>query len=163
MSDPVWVTKARAYVGTKEIPGPKTNPIIQRLLQLIKAPWRDDETPWCGSFVAGVMTECNIASPKNPWAALNWATWGTALKNPIVGAVAVKRRKGGGHVGIVVGADQHGNLWILGGNQGDAVTIRLYPRDAFFTFRWPPGRAKDAFELYVINSDTKSNLASTEA
>lgn len=163
MSEPVWVQRARTYVGTKEIHGPKTSPIIERLLKLISAPWRDDETPWCGSFVAAVMTEVGIKPPPNPWRALSWATWGRALSDPLIGAVAVKKRTGGGHVGIVISQDQNGNLWILGGNQGDEVSILVYPRSAFFTFRWPLGYSTKGAELSVTYSNTSSKFASREA
>ena len=37
------------------------------------------------------------------------------------------KRQGGGHIAIVVGRDQHGNLTCIGGNQGDEVTIRHSP------------------------------------
>ena len=43
---PPWVTTARSYIGTREIPGPKTQALILKWWGLIRAPFRDDETPW---------------------------------------------------------------------------------------------------------------------
>jgi hypothetical protein len=37
-------------------------------------------------------------------------------------------RDGGGHIAIVVGRDQNGNLMCCGGNQSDAVTISAFDR-----------------------------------
>jgi hypothetical protein len=39
-----------------------------------------------------------------------------------------------------VGEDAAGNLLILGGNQGDAVNVRAFPRARVLAYRWPPGR-----------------------
>ena len=57
MTDPVWLTRARAYLGLREIVGPKRNSQIVKWWQAIKAPFRDDETSWCGGFVGGVLAE----------------------------------------------------------------------------------------------------------
>ena len=50
------------------------------------------------------------------------------LQAPTVGCVVVFEREGGGHVGLVVGADTKGRLLVLGGNQGDAVSIAPFDR-----------------------------------
>ena len=133
---PPWITAARSYIGTREIPGPKTQALILKWWGLIRAPFRDDETPWCAGFVGGVLEECGIASTRSA-SSLSYLTWGIALSAPVLGAVAVKRRKGGGHVTFVAGSDGHGNLWCVGGNQSDAVTCALYPAGVFEAFRWP--------------------------
>jgi hypothetical protein len=49
------------------------------------------------------------------------------------------KRDGGGHIAIVVGHDQAGNLMMLGGNQSDAVNIQAFLRDRPLSFRWPQG------------------------
>ena len=56
MSEPSWLKIARSYEGLKEIPGPRHNQTIIRWLGKLKAWWSDDETPWCGVFVAGLGT-----------------------------------------------------------------------------------------------------------
>lgn len=138
MAEPVWITEARKFIGTREIPGPKHTAAILRWWGLIRAPFKDDETPWCAGFVGGVLESVAIRSTRSA-AALSYLKWGAAIPKPVLGAVAVKRRKGGGHVTFVVGSDGKGGLWCLGGNQNDAVRVSLYPASAFESFRWPVG------------------------
>jgi hypothetical protein len=54
MSEPRWLAEARRHLGVREIAGRKHNPLILRWWTLIRAPFTDDETPWCAGFVGGV-------------------------------------------------------------------------------------------------------------
>ncbi len=56
------------------------------------------------------------------------------------GCVVVFERAGGGHVGLVVGETAGGRLLVLGGNQGDAVSVAAFQRERVVAYRWPPGR-----------------------
>lgn len=131
-----WLSRARRSIGVKEIPGPKHNAVILKWWGLIRAQYTDDETPWCAGFVGGVLEEVGIRSTRSA-SSLSYLTYGQPLTDPIPGAIAVKRRKGGGHVTFVAGSDGKGNLWCVGGNQNDAVTMALYPAKVFEAFRWP--------------------------
>ena len=148
---PPWLSQAKQYLGTKEIPGPKTQALVLKWWGLIRAPFRDDETPWCAAFVGGVLEEVGLKSTRSA-AALSYLSWGTALAQPCLGAIAVKRRKGGGHVTFVAGTDGKGGLWCVGGNQGDAVTMALYPASVFAGFRWPAGIPVNLDPLPVLAS-----------
>jgi uncharacterized protein (TIGR02594 family) len=140
-TDPTWLAEARAHVGLREIPGAPTAPTIAAWLQRLGAWWRDDETPWCGVAVAAWMQGAGIGPlPKFWMRAKAWAEWGQRLSYPAHGCVVVFERLGGGHVGLVVGEDSAGNLLVLGGNQGDAVNVRAFPRGRVLAYRWPPGR-----------------------
>ncbi len=44
--EPKWLTRARAFLGLKEVPGKATAPLISKWLVMLKAWWADDETPW---------------------------------------------------------------------------------------------------------------------
>lgn len=152
-ADPPWLAEARRHEGLREIPGAPTAPTIQRWLADLGAWWRDDETPWCGVAVAAWMQAAGVTPLPRFWMrARAWADWGQPLPWAALGAVAVFSRKGGGHVGLVTGEDQDGNLLILGGNQGNAVNIRAFPRDRLLAFRWPPGRALPRFEQLAMGS-----------
>jgi uncharacterized protein (TIGR02594 family) len=59
--EPHWLPIARKYIGLTEIPGKAHNPTILRWLTELKAWWKDDETPWCGTFVAAVLREAGLA------------------------------------------------------------------------------------------------------
>lgn len=137
MAEPRWLTNARKYLGQREIPGAQTAPVIAGWLQKLGAWWRDDETPWCGTFVAAVMNDSNLPRAKHWYRAQGWLEWGVPLLGPTLGAIVVFKRSGGGHVGIIAGIDEHGNLMVLGGNQGNAVCIMPFARDRVIGYRWP--------------------------
>ena len=48
-------------------------------------------------------------------------------------------RDGGGHVGFAVGKDTAGRLLVLGGNQGNAVSIAAFDVARAIGYRWPAG------------------------
>ena len=137
--EPRWLIAARAFLGLREIPGKATAPVIGRWLRELKAWWSDDETPWCGTFVAAALEGEGIKRPKHWYRAKAWLDWGDHLRDPAVGAVVILDRKGGGHVGFVVGNDEAGRLMVLGGNQGNAVTVAPFDRARVLGYRWPPG------------------------
>lgn len=139
--NPSWLNVARLHIGTKEIPGPKHSPIILGWLERLKAWWRDDETPWCGVFVAHCMQEAGIPIPKLYMRASEWATWGVNLRKERLapGAVLVFARKGGGHVGFYVGEDDN-YYFVLGGNQNNSVNIHKIAKSRLLASRWPKGK-----------------------
>lgn len=141
MIDPVvppnWLTAARRHVGLAEVPGKEHNPTIVRWLRDLKAWWSDDETPWCGTFVAAAFREVGIPLPKHWYRAKAWLEWGVRLERPAFGCVVVFERSGGGHVGYVVGQDQLGRLLVLGGNQGNRVSVAPFTTDRVLGYRWP--------------------------
>ena len=55
-----WLEIAKTYKGLREKPGAANNPIIVNWLLGLKAWWRDDATPWCGTFVAHCMRQAGI-------------------------------------------------------------------------------------------------------
>ena len=142
-TEPAWLTHARTYLGTAEIPGKATAPVIARWLRELKSWWLDDEQPWCGTFVAAVLRESGVPIAKNWYRARDWLTWGVPLKDPALGCVVVYERGGGGHVGFVVGTDVLGRVMTLGGNQGNMVTIAPFDRLRVLGFRWPEDRVAE--------------------
>ena len=137
--EPPWIRIARGYIGIQEIPGIENNPQVLKWWKLIRLNYQNDEIPWCAAYVGGVLEEAGIESTRSG-RARSYESWGQACK-PTLGAIAVFRREGGGHVGFVIGVDASGNLMILGGNQGDAVRISSFPRANLITTRWPKGYA----------------------
>lgn len=137
MNDPAWLVEARGHIGLAEIPGKEHSPVIVAMLKGLKAWWTDDETPWCGVFVAHCFREATIALPKDWFRAKSWATWGTGLNGALYGCVVVFERVGGGHVGFAVGRDQQGRLLVLGGNQGNRVSVAPFDGSRVVAYRWP--------------------------
>lgn len=142
-----WVGVGRSRIGTHEIKGAKHNPLVLAMWETAFAAtgqkcWiKDDETAWCGGFVGYCFGKDNNKDlikhiPKAFYRAKDWAESGTAINKPAYGCVVVFSRSGGGHVGIVVGKDQHGNIMVLGGNQSDAVNIKPFSKDRVLAYRW---------------------------
>jgi uncharacterized protein (TIGR02594 family) len=100
----------------------------------------ESDISWCATFVNWVMTKYGYKGVEgyNAVRALKWANWaeGVDIKKPIYGAIAVKRRTGGGHVGFVAG--KKGNkIVILGGNQNNALNCSKYSESEFFAYLVP--------------------------
>ena len=142
MSEPRWLTHARQYIGVAEIPGLKHEPKILQWWKAIKRGGiKTDEVPWCAAFVGALLEDVGVPSTRYESAA-SYLKWGVPLQQAMVGCVVVFTRNGGGHVGFVVGKDKLGNLLVLGGNQGDKVSIRAFPLARVAGYRWPePGPA----------------------
>ncbi|MFQ2114751.1 TIGR02594 family protein [Aeromonas veronii] len=145
-----WVEEARRHIGLIEIKGPKHNPEIVAMWKAIKRGGiKDDETPWCASFVGACLERVGIQSTRFE-GARSYTSWGEKLEAPVAGCVVVFSRDGGGHVGFVVGQDKAGNLLVLGGNQDDAVNVKSFKRHRATAYRWPAGEPKPVGELPVM-------------
>jgi len=135
--DPAWLIEARRHVGLREITGPKHEPKITAWLKRLGAWWNDDEQPWCGTFVAAMLSDAGLQPPRHWYRAKAYLDWGRKMDCPEIGCIVVFARGGGGHVGFVVGRDLAGNLMVLGGNQGNAVTIAPFSTQRVIGYRWP--------------------------
>lgn len=163
MTEPRWLELARAYIGTREIKGPRHEPLILKWWAAINAPFRDDETPWCGAFVGGVLAEAGLPLVSGGASARAWLKLPVKIDRPAVGCVVVFWRGsptgGNGHVGFVVGQDRAGNLMVLGGNQGDEVNIKPFDRARVLGYRWPSSwPTADRFDLPVLRSDSAVSM-----
>lgn len=139
---PLWLVEGMKWIGTEETQGAADNVDIIRWAQdeggNIAKDFKHDSIPWCSLFANMILTKVGIKGTETLWA-LDWSKWGVKLPGPAVGAFAPMKRDGGGHIVVVVGHDQHGNLMCLGGNQSDAVNIQAFPRERPLSFRWPDG------------------------
>lgn len=128
-------------------------------------PFKDDETPWCAGAVSAWLERAGIRSARTAWSRA-YLNWGRKLKYAAVGAIVVfSRGKSSGHIGIVVGKDQHGNLMVLGGNQGDMVCIKPFSYNRLLGFRWPNDyplpEVMGLSKLPIVNSN--GQLSTNEA
>lgn len=138
--DPYWLIKAKSYVGLREIPGPQHNKTIQLWLAKLKAWWIDDETPWCGTFVAHCLEASNQPVPTHWYRAKAWADYGSRIQFSRIapGAILVFDRKGGGHVGFYTGETATA-FRVLGGNQNNGVNETWIGKGRCIAARWPKG------------------------
>ena len=145
MTEPPWMVRARSLLGTREIVGPKHSPIIMGWIRKLGAKAlginvTSDETAWCGTFAGIVVKESLPGEPLPPILvrASAWATFGRELAKPALGAVLVFVRPGGGHVGFYAGESPDGRDYVvLGGNQGNAVSLMRLAKRRCTAIRWP--------------------------
>jgi uncharacterized protein (TIGR02594 family) len=110
------VSEARKYIGT--------NPTGRGSL-------------WCGAFMDMVLKRTGHAGGGN--LAKAYASYGTRVSGPQVGAIAVMGRRGGGHVGVVSGVDPNGNPIIVSGNHNRTVAESVYPAGRISAYVLPGG------------------------
>ena len=128
---------AERYIGLEEIPGREDNPLIMHMLKM-DAPWPDhDEVPWCSSFLNYICWQLRLPRSKSHLAR-SWLNVGVPIPlnaaRPEEDVVILKRSGDGepgpedliapGHVGWFASYDRiHSGLYVLGGNQGDQVSV----------------------------------------
>lgn len=166
LTQPAWLTIAHSYLGVTEAKGPQNNKHVLKWWKDIGTSFDQDSVPWCGAFTGGVLFEAGIKPVKGGASARAWLKLPVKLDKPAVGCVVVfwrgKKSGASGHVGFVVGKDKRGNLMVLGGNQGDAVTIKPFGVDRVLGYRWPGVYPyPERFKLPVF--DTGAAVSSNEA
>jgi len=157
MAEPNWMAYARTLIGLREVPGAKHNPTILGWAKKLGAKVlginvTDDETPWCGLFVAHVMAQFGLGAPPIAVRAKAWRGYGRTLIGPRPGCILVFEREGGGHVGFYVGEDDT-HLHVLGGNQGNAVSITRISKGRLSAMVWPNGAALPAIKVVRLKPD----------
>lgn len=135
---PPWILLALAEIGQAEVPGEQNNPRILEYHGTTTLKATADFVPWCSAFVCWVMECAGIPSTRSA-AARSWAGWGQTIAKPRIGAIAVMERGTAswmGHVGFLLDADAT-KVYVLGGNQGDRVSIAAFQKSTVISYRWP--------------------------
>jgi len=139
MDQPAWLAAAWAEFGVREIPGADDAPQILRYFRDAGNPSITTETtPWCAAFL-GAMLKRGGYRGTGSLLARSYLDWGLALDAPRLGAIAVLSRgddPNAGHVGFLL-SDADDKLYLLGGNQGDAVTVAGFDKARLLGLRWP--------------------------
>lgn len=137
---PAWLTLAAGENGIAEGAGKKNNPRVVAYYKDAGFPGiKNDAVAWCAAFV-GAMLHRAGQKPSGSLAARSYERWGVGIKHPVLGCIATKKRGSGwqGHVGFVVGASKT-EIFLLGGNQSDAVNVAAFKRSDITAYRWPSG------------------------
>ena len=86
-------------------------------------------TPWCAAFVNGVLGASGVEGT-GKLNARSFLNFGTATDRPKPGDIVVLSRGDPngwqGHVGFFQGFDRNGRVRILGGNQGNRVSVQSF-------------------------------------
>lgn len=140
LTEPSWLTIARAELGVAEYPEGASNPRITRYHAGTNIEGYDDKVSWCSSFIHWTLGQAGIQGTASALAR-SWLSWGEPLDAPVPGCIAVLWREEPqswkGHVGYYLRrADDH---WIvlLGGNQYGAVREHRYAIATVLSYRWP--------------------------
>jgi len=129
--EPLWISMAEKYKGTKEYPGSADNPTIlswDRLMKSLPAEMIHDSTPWCAIFVHAMFHLAGIDPGVESAAAVDWLKFSKAVDDPKKGDVVVFNFDGQHHVAFVLSVSG-GLVHVIGGNQHDAVTLASYSTD----------------------------------
>lgn len=156
---PPWLQVMRAITGLSEYEN-GSNPKILAMRDEIKRIWadvpglpeyadsyRDDDTPWCGLCQAFCVSEAGYMPAYKPPPAddterFYWAQATASddhyveLSGPVLGAIMVMTREGGGHITLVESWTDD-TVTCRGGNQADSVNVSTYDRDDVIGFYWP--------------------------
>lgn len=134
-----WLDIAKGEIGTAEVKGVKNNPKIMEYHKstLLKA--TSDEVPWCAAFVGWCLMSAGVKSTLSA-VARSYLSLGKVLKDPEIGCIVILRRgssKWQGHVGFYMGSLGQGTIEVLGGNQGDKVSIQTFLKEKVLGYRMP--------------------------
>jgi len=138
---PPWYSIAESLLGTREIRGARHNQVIMSWAEKLGLWYPDDETPWCGLFVANCLATAlsDEPNPGNPLGARNWQKFGREIETPTLGAVVVfwrgSRNGWKGHVGFYDGEDAT-HIHCLGGNQSNKVSIARISKSRLLGYYW---------------------------
>lgn len=165
---PKLVAAGLSYLGLKEIPGSKHNPVIMNMAKELGVDkiYTSDEMSWCALFICYL---CKISDKPMPFTgyevlrAASFANWGNpvARGDERLGDIAVFKRPGGHHVGIVIAVTDK-SIVVLGGNQSNSVSITEIAKIRLLTCRrYYSIAAPVSAKRYVVTSTGK--LSKNEA
>ena len=161
---PKVLVEAFKLIGIKELLGKDNNPkIIAWAKELgLEKTYVADEIPWCGLFIAYVCHKANKEVVKNPLWARNWSKWGTKQDTAMLGDILVfERGANSGHVGIYVGEDKTA-YHVLGGNQGDAVSITKILKTRCIAIRRTDWSKAQPENVRVIKLNVSGEISTNE-
>jgi uncharacterized protein (TIGR02594 family) len=160
---PPWLNVMRTLTGTKEVSGSGDNPVILGMADEIARIWEGepgmegieeycaqythDDIAWCGLTAGYCVSEAGYRPAYAPPPAddTDRFLWAQSvvdddhyveLPGPVLGAIMVMTREGGGHITMV---EEWGDGWVKcrGGNQSDSVNVATYDTDDVIGYYWP--------------------------
>ena len=150
-AEPTWLGLARGELGVAEAPAAADNArVLAYYRDAGHAQVAHDSVAWCAAFACAMLERARVRSPRT-LAARGFLAWGVRLDAPRPGCLAVLWRNdpksAEGHVGFYLDQTTD-HVRLLGGNQGDSVSVAWFPSDRILGLRWPadgvPAKAADA-------------------
>lgn len=166
MPEPKWLATFRVIYGLQEVPGPKSNPVILRWVEALKAPnwYDDDDKPWCALALNRIFLACGFplaGTGYDLFRAKSFTSWGVDLTIPTLGAIMVFERPEGAHVGLYLG-ERKDAYCIFGANQSNAVGIAWIAKKRLIAVRWPASEPLPITERIWLNTNLEP-VSSNEA
>lgn len=130
---------ASRMIGLSETNGKST---VESFIQVATGGNIDiNNTAWCAAFLNSIF-EATGTEGTGKLNARSYLNWGTSTSTPENGDVVVLWRNNPnswqGHVGLYVGpGSKEGYIKVLGGNQGNAVSIKEFPANRVLGYRKP--------------------------
>lgn len=128
-----------AEYGIRELPRKEHNKRILEYFADIGHEWvKDDETAWCSAFINYIAK--NTGYPyTGKLNARSWLKLGkSVIDAPKIGDLVIFWRESPqswkGHVGLFIRSGKS-NIFVLGGNQSNAVNIKPYRKDRLLDIR----------------------------
>jgi uncharacterized protein (TIGR02594 family) len=127
-SESSWMKIAEAELGVQEDPT-GSNPRIEAYHATTQGGAAPDSVHWCASFVNFCVESAGFKGTDSK-AARSWLNWGKEATDFVPGCIVVLKRGAPpmGHVGFFVGSEG-GRVHLLGGNQGNKVSIAAFDAD----------------------------------
>ncbi len=151
------------HEGLREIPGPKTNPLITRMYRAIGARnWQhldDGVYHWCAVTVHWCLISTGYKTLSdqvagNRFLARSFEAYGVGTRvggNEAVPDIlpgdllifwrGIRDNGVNGHIGFATGRYDAKRIEVLGGNQSNAIARKWYPRRKLISIRRLPGQA----------------------
>lgn len=129
------------YYGIKEFKGKTENSptIMAWKKKVIPHSTYDEQYSWCAIFIHNMLDEVGLITlPLSEAAgARNYLKLGIEVTEPVLGDLVVFKRGTGwqGHVSTFIRESADGKIWVLGGNQSDAVNISAYSKASLLGYR----------------------------
>lgn len=137
MAEPKWLTLARKHIGLQEAPGGGDNPIVVQMFADAGHPQvKSDSVAWCAAFVGAMLKRAGVKGTGS-LAARSYLKWGVETHDPEPGDIVVLARGSSptaGHVGFFI-REVGSSIEILGGNQGNSVSIARFPSSSLLGYR----------------------------
>ncbi len=146
--DPPWLIEAFKLLGLKEAPGPANNPdVVALFAEAGFAGIKDDATAWCAAFVGAMQRRAGYKA-SGSLAARSYLNYGMEVRPEEArrGDLVIFKRGSQswqGHVAYFL-ADDGTHVWVLGGNQSNAVTVARYAKASLLGIRRPVAAEKAA-------------------
>jgi uncharacterized protein (TIGR02594 family) len=156
------------FMGVAEIVGKGSNPLILSWAKELGLSdvYEDDDTAWCGLFFAICAKRAGRELPvfKDKYdylRALKYAgIWLPVMRGGEgLGDVLIFQRPQGGHIGFYVGESKN-TYYVIGGNQGNKVSISEIAKDRCVAIRRPK---YDTFKAVAVHLDSSGKLSTNEA